>query len=160
MNIFVLDNDQSKCAKYHCNKHVVKMILESAQLLCSAHWMTGNEAPYRKTHVNHPCAVWTRESADNYLWLCKLGKELCSEYSHRYGKRHKTEDVIDWLIEHKPELPNDGLTKFAMAMPEQYQSDSIVESYRNYYLGEKADMLQYKNRDIPEWLDGVATYTE
>jgi len=62
MNIFFLDFDTEKCAKYHCDKHVVKMILETAQLLCGTHWVIGSEAPYKLSHKNHPCAIWTRES--------------------------------------------------------------------------------------------------
>ena len=73
MNIFILDLDPQSCAEAHCDKHVVKMILETAQLLSSALWITGVEAPYRLTHKNHPCAIWTRESLDNYMWLCQLG---------------------------------------------------------------------------------------
>lgn len=129
------------------------MILEYAQLLCSAHWMSGNEAPYRKTHVNHPCSIWTRTSADNYDWLLSLGKTLCGEYTHRYKKRHKTEDVFDWLSVNKPILPKVGVTDFALAMPDQYKSDSVVKSYRQYYLGDKKELLSYKNRAIPEWVD-------
>ena len=65
MNIFVLDNDPFKAAEYQCDKHVVKMVLETAQLLCSAH----ETAPYKRTHYNHPCAIWTRSSLSNYMWL-------------------------------------------------------------------------------------------
>jgi len=84
MNIFVLDTNQEKNPEYHCDKHVVKMIVETAQLLCSAHWMSGGSATYRKTHVNHPCAVWARKTKSNYLWLCNHGLALCNEYTKRY----------------------------------------------------------------------------
>ena len=97
MNIFFLDYDTAKCAKYHCDKHVVKMVLETAQLLCGVHHMCDNvknQAPYKLSHKNHPCAIWTRESLSNYLYLCDLGLELCKEYTYLYGKRHKSQDVI------------------------------------------------------------------
>lgn len=70
MNIFILDTNPKIAAQYHVDKHVVKMILETAQLLCSAHWLNGSEAPYKLTHKNHPCAIWTRECVENYNWLC------------------------------------------------------------------------------------------
>ena len=69
MNIFILDYDVKKCAEYHVDKHVVKMILETAQLLCGAHWTTGGEAPYKLSHKNHPSAIWTRQDLNNYMWL-------------------------------------------------------------------------------------------
>lgn len=128
------------------------MIIEYAQLLCSAHWMTGNEAPYRKTHVNHPCSVWTRTSIQNYNWLLLLGKELCKEYTYRYRKRHKTQDVFNWLEENVPTLPSIGLSEHFLAMPDKYKSDSVVKSYRNYYLGDKKELLNYKIRKIPDWV--------
>ena len=99
MNIFILDKDVKKCAQYHCDKHVVKMILETAQLLCGVHHVTAHDTahvPYKLSHKNHPCAIWARESFSNYVYLCELGLELCKEYTHRYGKRHKSLDVILW----------------------------------------------------------------
>jgi hypothetical protein len=77
MNIFYLDKSPYTCARYHCDKHVVKMILETAQLLCGAHWATGGTAQYKPTHLNHPCAIWVRKSLSNYKWLCELGFNLC-----------------------------------------------------------------------------------
>jgi len=154
MNIFVLDWDVKKCAMYHNDKHVVKMILETAQLLCGVHHMTESpteNVPYKLSHKNHPCSIWARESITNYLWLCELGLELCYEYTHRYGKRHKSQDVIEWCIENKPNLPEKGFTEPAKAMPEEYKVKSVVESYRNYYRGEKASFSKWKNRQTPQW---------
>ena len=82
MNIFYLDEDVKKCAEYHCDKHCIKMILETAQLLCGVHWATGGDAPYRLSHKNHPCAIWARESYSNYVWLTDLGFALCNEYQN------------------------------------------------------------------------------
>lgn len=88
MNIFLLDYDVKKCAQSHVDKHVVKMILETAQLLCGAHHVIGttDNIPYKLSHKNHPCSIWVRESLTNYLYLCELGLELCYEYTYRYGK--------------------------------------------------------------------------
>jgi hypothetical protein len=154
MNIFLLDTDTRKCAQYHCDKHVVKMILETAQLLCGVHHMTDqvtDQVPYKLSHKNHPCAIWSRESLSNYLYLCDLGLELCKEYTYRYGKRHKSQDVIEWCVTNKPNICDKEFTEPARAMPNEYKVDSVVESYRNYYIGEKSKIAVWKNREIPEW---------
>ena len=154
MNIFLLDTDTRKCAQYHCDKHVVKMILETALLLCGVHHMTDqvtDQVPYKLSHKNHPCAIWSRESLSNYLYLCDLGLELCKEYTYRYGKRHKSQDVIEWCVTNKPNICDKEFTEPARAMPNEYKVDSVVESYRNYYIGEKSKIAVWKNRDIPEW---------
>ena len=104
MNIFALDQNPRKCAEYHNDKHVVKMILETAQLLCGTHWIEGNQAPYKLSHKNHPSAIWTRECIENYSWLCELGIELSKEYTHRYNKKHKSQDIIEWCQDNKPNL--------------------------------------------------------
>jgi|TARA_R110000868_G_scaffold29576_4_gene110099 hypothetical protein len=151
MNIFFLDFDTKKCAEYHCDKHVVKMILETAQLLCSTHWVIGSEAPYKLSHKNHPCSIWVRESLSNYLYLCDLGLELCKEYTYRYGKRHKSQDVIEWCLTNKPNISDKEFTEPPKAMPDEYKVNNVIESYRNYYIGAKKDFAKWKNRNIPEW---------
>jgi hypothetical protein len=127
------------------------MILETAQLLCGVHWIVGNEAPYKLSHRNHPCAIWTRESLPNYLYLCDLGLELCYEYTYRYGKRHKSQEIIEWCLVNKPNIEDKGFTEPARAMPDEYKVSSVVESYRNYYIGEKSSIAVWKYRETPEW---------
>ena len=153
MNVFILDYDVKKCAEYHCDKHVVKMILETAQLLCGVHHVveTQTEIPYRLSHKNHPSAIWSRESLSNYLYLCELGLELCKEYTYRYGKRHKSQDVIEWCLDKKPNIVDKGFTEPPKAMPDEYKVDSVVESYRNYYKGAKSGFAVWRNREVPEW---------
>jgi hypothetical protein len=152
MNIFALDNNPRKCAEYHVDKHVVKMILETAQLLCGSHWVTGTEAPYKLSHKNHPSAIWTRECIENYDWLCELGLELCAEYTHRYDKTHKSEAIIHWCVENKPNVPSkDNKTPFAMAMPDECKIGPPVASYRQYYMVEKRSFATWKNRETPNW---------
>ena len=151
MNIFFLDFDTQKCAQYHCDKHVVKMILETAQLLCGTHWVVGSQAQYKLSHKNHPCAIWSRESLSNYLYLCDLGLELCKEYTYRYGKRHKSQEIIEWCITNLPNICDKDFTIPPKAMPEEYKVDDVIESYRNYYRGAKKDFAKWKNREIPEW---------
>ena len=167
MNIFFLDWDTKKCAEYHCDKHVVKMILETAQLLCGAHHVTHqaptkyrpstDQVPYKLSHKNHPCSIWVRESLSNYLYLCDLGLELCKEYTYRYGKRHKSQDVIEWCLTNKLNICDKGFTEPPKAMPDEYKVTDVIESYRNYYNGAKKDFAKWKNRDIPEWFNPAST---
>lgn len=152
MNIFALSKDPKKAAQYHCDKHVVKMILETAQLLCTVHWETGGEAPYRSTHRNHPCSKWARMSMGNYRWLCELGIELCYEYTHRYGKIHKSQEIIEWCFSHRPNVPNGEMTDFVQTMPDYCKHEDSVQAYRTYYNLEKQRMLSWKNRERPDWI--------
>jgi len=134
MNIFYLDHDPQKAAEYQCNKHVVKMILESAQLLSTTHYVFKSvylDVLYKPTHINHPCSIWVRQSHQNYNWLYQHYEALCDEYTWRYGKSHKSESLSSLLkkcpvLENKPSKP-------ALAMPDEFKVDCPVESYRNYY---------------------------
>tara|TARA_R110000772_G_scaffold45944_2_gene105024 strand:+ start:4859 stop:5320 length:462 start_codon:yes stop_codon:yes gene_type:complete len=153
MNIFILDNDPKLSAQYHSDKHCVKMVLETAQILCSA--FPKGEAPYKQTHVNHPSCVWARQSQDNYLWLISLGKELGKEYTYRYGKTHKSVAVISWCEQNinKIAFPQGEMTSFAQAMPDDYVHMDAVEAYRNYYRYEKHNINKWeKSRTRPNWL--------
>ena len=153
MNIFILDENPELCAQYHCDKHVVKMILESAQLLATAVQEKARiEGLYKPTHRNHPCGIWTRRSRANFLWLGELAKQLCIEYTFRYKKDHKSLDMIKKCLDLQELVQPGSLTPFAKAMPDEYRNDGIVESYRKYYIGEKSGILCYTRRDIPIWL--------
>lgn len=152
MNIFVLDTDHTLNAQYHCDKHIVKMIVESAQLLCNAHTVFGEYAPYKLTHANHPCSIWTRECIENYDWLVKLGYALCLEYTYRYDKIHKTQAIIEWCYKNQPELfINRSITPFALAMPTGCIQNNAVESYRNYYKIYKNHIAKWTGRSVPYW---------
>lgn len=155
MNIFILDSNPELCAQYHCDKHVVKMITETAQLLCSAYYYTGESdlSPYRLAHHNHPCAIWVRQSSANWWWLWWLGYFLYEEYRYRYGNRmHKAGEVIKGLKFAPPSLPEVDMTFPALAMPSYCKTNDPIESYRNYYRGEKQHLMQYTKREIPYWL--------
>lgn len=155
MNIFVLDSNPKKCAQYHVDKHSCKMCVEYAQLLCGVHWMTEGgqyEIPYKLSHKNHPCAIWARECYENYIWLCDLGLELCVEYTYRYGKRHKSQDIIEWCLLNRPNISEKGdITPFALAMPDECKVGTAIDSYRKYYQVEKRNLANWKNREVPEW---------
>ena len=155
MNIFILDTDPVQSAKWLCDKHVVKMVIETAQLLSSAHWKLGSKAPYKPTHSNHPCAVWARSSLQNYQWLVTHGLSIADEFEARYGKVHKTKDVLLWLRDNlPPTIPSKGLTPFAVAIKPEYQSQSdktdVVSLYRTYYKLDKARFATWK-RSKPAW---------
>lgn len=151
MNIFILDKDPVKAAQMQCDKHVVKMILETAQLLCSPY--PSGIAPYKRTHYNHPCSIWVREAKDNYIWLYEHGKALLDEYTFRYGKHHKSAAVIDWCFNNMSQLnlPK-GFTEFKVCMPDELKKSCPVESYRNYYNISKASLAKWNNgRNKPTW---------
>ena len=157
MNIFVLDQDPIKSAQYQADKHVVKMILESAQLLCTTHHMcpsvTLPDRFYKLTHKNHPCNIWLRESLDNYKWLCRHALALCTEYTFRYCKLHASQDIIKWCDQNDPDIPNIGLTPFAQAMPDEYKNDDPVNAYRDYYWYDKRHKFKcvWTKREKPYW---------
>ena len=151
MNIFVVDKDPTTAAQQLCDKHVVKMILESAQMLCAAY--PKGDAPYKRAFYKHPCTIWARESKDNYDWLLTHADEMCREYTYRYGKTHKSTDVIHWCAANysKLGLSKQGLTPFAQAMPEEYKRVFAVTAYRAYYNGEKSYFAKWSGRDTPDW---------
>lgn len=151
MNIFILDRDTQLCAGYHLDKHVVKMPLESAQMLCTAVIFHGGTAPYKQAHKNHPCSIWTRETRQNFLWLVDLGLELCHEYRFRYGKVHKCYHIINQCFRLSKHIPESSFTDFAQAMPDKYKCHDAVDAYRAYYIHDKASMAAWRDRDIPEW---------
>jgi hypothetical protein len=151
MNIFVLDKNPKIAAQMACDKHCVKMILESAQLLCSPY--PPGTAPYRRTHYNHPCSKWVRESEDNYLWLLDYASSLCEEYHLRYGRYHKSSQIIQWCKAniYKLNFKQTKLTSFPQCMPSEYKNPNVVIAYRNYYMGEKASFAKWKAGGVPEW---------
>lgn len=155
MNIFILDEDVKLAAQYHCDKHVVKMILETAQILSTALRENGYDGDdiYRATHKNHPCVKWATESRENFLWLCKLGLELAYEYEFRYEKWHKSARVISQCIRYNTLIPEGKQTPFPQAMPDKYKSENVVQAYRDYYIGEKKDFATWKKRDKPFWFN-------
>ena len=155
MNIFYLDRDPARCAAMHCDKHVVKMILEYAQLLSTAHHLVDGEPSidcYKPTHKNHPSAVWVRESRSNYQWLWQLLSNLLQEYTFRYGKIHKTESSgVFWALKNLPhELRGGKFTDPPQCMPDYCKDDDPVVAYRTYYIKEKAYMAKWKFSEPPE----------
>lgn len=179
MNIFYLNKDPKLCAEQHIDKHCVKMILEYAQLLSTAHrildgtetiepnpngrmmrrWKFEDERKenllYLASHVNHPSGNWCRENVENYTWLATLLKELCQEYTHRYGKVHSTQQrgLMDYLYNNLPQnISNGKFTEPPPCMPPKYKvmNDSI-QSYFNYYVNDKQPFAKWTKRFVPDW---------
>lgn len=154
MNIFALDKDPYVAARYHNDKHCVKMILEDAQMLSTALHESGvGDVPYRPTHKNHPSAKWVRETRSNYKWAIKLLDGLLQQYSERYNKVHACQRYFNFFAMHANSIPDGPLTPIPQCMPDQYRlpEDQFVQAYRNYYHGEKAYFSKWRTGNVPEW---------
>lgn len=157
MNIFWLDTNLTNCAKAHYDKHIVKMPIEYAQLLSTTLIHFGYEAPYRKTHENHPCAKWARKHKGNYQLLWDLANEVGKEYTHRYGKVHKSHQLLlDGLIPREIDTGEDVIITTPLpnctSIKNAPEHINLVTLYRMYYLADKAYIRSYKNREEPEWM--------
>lgn len=154
MNIFVLSLDPNEAARMHCDKHCVKMVLETAQLLCTA-WRVGSSNPpegiYQATHVNHPCAIWVRESRANYAWAYELFLALLDEYKRRYHKEHACGRFRKCLAQIPECIPDLGDTFRPQCMPDYCQNPNVVTAYRQYYINEKHDLAKWAHSDTPDW---------
>ena len=160
MNIFYLHKDPVIAAKVQYNKHVVKMILESAQMLCTAHHMLGDRdvdgdfvnVPYKKAHVNHPSTIWVRENSLHYDWLYEHMMALGDEYTRRYGKTHLSITKCGHLRAAPIDIPHEPFEQPPQCMPDEYKNDCSIKAYWNYYIGEK-HIVAGKNEKIYEKID-------
>lgn len=180
MNRFIIEENPSDCARSHCDKHVPKMIVEEAQMLSTAHRMLdGNielrpsnsgkrmvkywklqddreDILYKAVHMNHPCSVWVRASAGNYLWAYQLLSALCTEYTHRYGKIHKTEELLSTLANVPLNInPSLDRTPMPLAMgsnPECMFPEDPIKSYRLFYQTKQSRFnMFWSKRPVPDW---------
>jgi hypothetical protein len=156
MNLFILSLLPIECAEYMIDKHVHKILLEAVQMLCTAlRLLSETDHPvYKISHKNHPVSIWCRTSRENFIWTLDLVDALHEEWRYRHGhtKVHKSYLIANYIRQHIPEVfPSQGLTPFALAMPNEYKVDDPVESYRNYYRQDKARMASWKKRSPPEW---------
>lgn len=154
MQIFALHENPRTAARYHCDKHVVKMPTESVQMLSTVVRQLGYIAPYKITHEHHPCVKWVAASEGNYKWLWELAYFLGEEYSYRYRRQHKAQT---FLIEHVPYDMPDGCfalqerIEFADATGQQYEYSSVVRRYQRFYLEHKSHICAWTRRDPPDW---------
>jgi hypothetical protein len=180
MNIFYLDHDVVKCAEMHNDKHCIKMILEYAQLLSTAHRVLDgvlttdrggangrqrtsyilpdyrDDMLYRATHINHPSAIWVRQSATNYDWLFSLFQALMAEYTYRYGKTHKCSSLEMYLAVSPKNISRGPFTEPTPAMPDEVKvAGNSIKSYQNYYISNKQHLATWSgkinSRNKPEW---------
>lgn len=176
MNIFYLSNDTKLCAMQHVDKHVVKMILEYGQLMSTAHrvldgtpyygktknnrniqrWLLPDEREeviWKASHVKHPSGLWVRASSTHYQWLYQLWLDMLDEYNYRYNKVHSSIRMVEIFKKLPNNIPNLGwLSDPTPAMPDKYKiQGNSIQSYRNYYLGDKQKFASWKQRNVPEW---------
>ena len=164
----------------HLDKHVVKMIIEYAQLLSTAHrvldgvitegksqsgrkqkkYIINDEREsilYSATHINHPSAKWCRDSNDNYQWLYQLFCATCDEYTFRYGKTHLTDQKLRHVLAQSPKnISSEPFEAPWRAMPEEVKiGDDSLASYRNYYIKNKTHLASWKKRKVPDWYANI-----
>ena len=175
MNFFKLDKQIDRCVVAHCDQHAVKMSVEYAQLLSSAHrvldgdkYITKNKAGrklvrykldypvYEAAHVNHPTTQWTRQTNSNYFHLFEHWVKLMEEYTFRFGKIHKCSELIDALSKAPNNIHDGDYSDPPQAMPDSYKCNDVVAAYRDFYINEKK-FARYTRRVMPEWLNGRAT---
>ena len=156
MNIFYLDKCPDKAARLQYNKHVVKMILESAQMLCTAHHCFGSvwqkeNVPYKQAHLNHPSTVWTRRSKATYMWLYRHMISLGDEYTKRYGKKHLSiNKCAEFLATPPRHIQGEEFVQPPQAMPDKYKDPCSIQAYWNYYIGEKHIVANLKTEKLYE----------
>ena len=165
MNIFVLDKDPVAAAEMQCDKHIVKMPLETAQMMASAMRRQGatdidmplnkSGMPYGNAHPHHPCTLWAGELRSNFRWLAKHGLALCAEYTTRYGKVHACQQAILHMTRFEEYFPGKGSVRhspFAQAMPDEFKMPNAIDAYRRYYLTDKAKIAKWnRGRPAPDW---------
>jgi hypothetical protein len=172
MNIFYLSYDPRTCAAEHCDKHCVKMIVEYAQLLSTAHRVldgipymdkTANnrnikrfklDEPresnlYKASHINHPSNIWVRQSRNHYKWLFELYQQCCYQYTDRYKKFHASEYLVGYLTQAPFNIQDNKWSDPPPAMPDKYKVPDAIQSYRNYYIGDKAAFATWKSPSTP-----------
>ena len=156
MNIFYLHNDPRIAAKYHCDKHVVKMILESAQMLSTAHRIidkSDDDILYREAYKNHPSTIWARSGLYHYRWLQSLFNGLGKEFEQRYNKPHNTIIKLSERLKDAPRFIKEvEFSQPPQCMPDIYKRDCSVDAYRAYYKGEKVGFATWKTK-TPEWFN-------
>jgi len=157
MNIFFLDKTPELSAKMLCDKHIPKMLLESAQMLSTAIQKHRGriEDLYKPAYPNHPMTIWVGECLENFSWALQNAIAIHDEYKFRFGKIHKSYRIIEDILQndYKWDIPNtSNLTRVPQCMPDEYKDDDYVVAYRRYYVGEKKYFAKWeKGRSQPEW---------
>lgn len=176
MNIFELHTNPSECAEMHCDKHIVKMPIEYAQLLSTAHrvldgteyigetktgrrakrWRLDDEREdvlYKASHIKHPDGLWVRQTSGNYYKLYFLYMATLAEFKYRYGKIHGASKP-SFLLQRCPmNIPHGQVTELPQCMPDECKTKDVIQAYKNYYINYKKEFATWKNRQVPIWYD-------
>ena len=181
MNIFYLDTDPVKSAELHCDKHVVKMIIEYAQLMSTAHrvldgeeyvdrtannrrikrWRLNNSnmenVLYKASHINHPSNIWIRSSDSHYQFVYDMFVALCNEYTHRYGRTHLTEEKLKDILQHLPNnIASADFVDPPQAMPDDVKTHDAIDAYQNYYRVYKKDFAKWTARETQGFMKNIS----
>lgn len=154
MNLFILDEDPTVAAQMNCDSHVCKIILEAFQMMSLAHLEHDSTKVglwNARTHRNNHVSLWVRENISNYNWTSEHALALCAEYTLRYGKIHKCEDMIRWCAENPPPLLRDTMSPFRQAVAEDCYNINPVTAYHNYYVRYKRSFARWKLGNTPGW---------
>jgi hypothetical protein len=161
MNCFPLDHNMAKSVEYHCDTHVVKIILEGVQMLSSANRIHGSFGCYKMSHEHHPMTVWAAKSQANYDWMRAYVLHLNTEWQHRWHHNINHKSVNAMLnMPHLNIRFSKDLTPMPACMPDECLVDDTspllpVVDYRNYYQTSKQHIAKWTNRPVPAWY----TYT-
>lgn len=170
MNLFMTSLDPVQAAREHCNVHRIKMIVETAQMLCTAHRLIdGDERAdklglYKSTHVNHPCSVFVRENSNHYSWTYRLLEALCVDYAAVSNKPHATTRLLSILKTQPRGIRVCNEFKPVIAAPEEFKSMAedygVPFAYKEYMCRKFRDWMTREKPlkfhwsfDRPTWLD-------
>ena len=163
MNRFLINYSPELCARDLCDKHVVKMPLEEAQMLCTTVRLHAPEYAeeaglYRAVHQKHPCTIWAGQSRANYLYSLDMFREMCREYTYRYGKVHASWRLYDALVDAAQYVPDGGITPHPECFSEHTDLKSgrpwPIQSYRQFYMTkQKRFKMVWTKRDVPDWFE-------
>ena len=155
MNIFFLDKTPSFSAQYLCDKHIPKMLLESAQMLSTAvqNYTDRIEELYKPAYSNHPMTKWVGFNRDCFSWALGNALWINNEYEYRFKKKHKSFKIIQNILDNNyiNDIPDGFFKEPPQCMPDEYKDNDYVTAYRNYYKGEKTFAKWEKGRSQPEW---------
>jgi hypothetical protein len=164
MNIFALHTCPIRAAEMLCDDHCKKMLIENCQMFANcftSERLAANDCPrtqkgtVRKySYYNHPCSKWLREGQSNMKWLLDHSFAIETERLFRGYNPHFSMCFIQWVQKNffDTVVPHGKQTPFSLAMPEQYKTSCPIQSYRNYYIGEKSHIFNWTKRPIPDWI--------
>jgi hypothetical protein len=152
MNIFFLDKDPVKAAQLQCDKHVVKMVLETAQMVSTAVRNQGYDVGYVSAYPKHPMTIWVNASNNNFAWALAHGLALGEEYTHRYNRVHASHTMLKTIQDLDIKGNANYMTTPPQCMPDIYKKNNYIDAYINYYVNAKKHFAKYTNRDVPEFM--------